>query len=188
MAYTTKKSLLEAIHEGNEVSWREFYDTYRPLVILRGSDFRLNAAELEDLMQMVLLDIFKSGKKFRYDRKQGRFRDYLRRIITHNAIDLIRKRKNCELCDIDLSQFEDEVSEERWLVEWQQHILKQAMEQLKLQLEDITFQAFEFYAIKEEPAENVAKFLKIPVGMVYVAKSRALAKLRKIVNQLREEE
>ena len=62
------------------------------------------------------------------------------------------------------------------------------MKQLKLQLEDSTFQAFEFYAVKGESPKKVAKFLKIPVNMVYVAKSRALAKLRKIVNQLREEE
>lgn len=82
MGYTTKKSLLEAIREGDEVSWFEFYETYRPLIILRGNDYRLSSVELEDLCQLVLLDLFKAGRRFRYDPAKGRFRDYLRRVIT----------------------------------------------------------------------------------------------------------
>ena len=49
MAYTTKKSLLEAIHEGDEVSWHEFYETYRPLIVVRGRDYKLNVAEIDEL-------------------------------------------------------------------------------------------------------------------------------------------
>ena len=32
MGYTTKKSLLEEIRNGNDVSWFEFEQTYRPLI------------------------------------------------------------------------------------------------------------------------------------------------------------
>ena len=44
MAYTTKKSLLEAIRSGDEISWLEFYETYRPLIVVRGRDYHLNSA------------------------------------------------------------------------------------------------------------------------------------------------
>lgn len=50
MAYTTKKSLLEAIRSGDEVSWQEFYETYRPLIVVRGRDYRLNVAETDELV------------------------------------------------------------------------------------------------------------------------------------------
>ena len=42
MAFTTKKSLLAKVRAGDEVSWREFYDAYRPLILLCGGDFNLN--------------------------------------------------------------------------------------------------------------------------------------------------
>ena len=38
MAFTTKKSLLAKVRAGDEISWQEFYDTYKPLMILVGND------------------------------------------------------------------------------------------------------------------------------------------------------
>ena len=58
---------------------------------------------------------------------------------------------------------------------------------LKLQVGESTFQAFELYAVKGEPPARVAKFLNVSVSAVYVAKHRAVIKLRKIVRQLQEE-
>ena len=49
MGYTTKKSLLEAICSGDEVSWHEFYEIYRPLIVVRGRDYKLNVAEIDEL-------------------------------------------------------------------------------------------------------------------------------------------
>ena len=186
MGYTTKKSLLEAICSGDEVSWHEFYEIYRPLIVVRGRDYKLNVAEIDELVQSVILRFFDRSKSFVYDRSKGKFRDYLGVMIYHCALNIIRQRRKNEVdCEaVELEAYDHD----RWQEEWRQHILTLAMKQLKLQLEDSTFQAFEFYAVKGESAEKVAKFLKIPVNMVYVAKSRALAKLRKIVNQLREEE
>ena len=37
MAFTTKKSLLAKVRAGDEISWQEFYDTYKPLMILVGN-------------------------------------------------------------------------------------------------------------------------------------------------------
>lgn len=186
MAYTTKKSLLEAIRSGDEVSWQEFYETYRPLIVVRGRDYRLNVAETDELVQAVMLCFFNRSQVFVYDRGKGRFRDYLGVMIYHCALNIIRQRRKNEIdCDkVELA----EPDQDRWLQEWQQHIMTLALKQLKLQLEDSTFQAFELYAVKGEPPEKVAKFLKMPVNTVYVAKSRAVAKLRRIVKQLREEE
>lgn len=187
MAYTTKKSLLEAIRSGDEISWHEFYETYRPLIVVRGRDYKLNIAEIDELVQSVMLRFFDRSKSFVYDRSKGKFRDYLGVMIYHCALNLIRQRRRNEVnCD-DVEIAEPEHDNDRWQQEWQQHIMTQAMKELKLQLEDSTFQAFELYAVKGESPEKVAKFLKIPVGMVYVAKSRAVARLRKIVKQLKEE-
>ena len=186
MAYTTKKTLLEAICSGDEVSWQEFYETYRSLIVVRGRDYKLNVAEIDELVQAVMLRFFDRSKSFVYDRSRGRFRDYMGVMIYHCALNIIRQRRRNQ---VDCDSVELEVCDrDLWQEEWQQHILTLALKQLKLQLAESTYQAFEFYALRGGAPEDVAKFLNIPVNMVYVAKSRALAKLRKIVRQLREEE
>ena len=63
MAFTTRGSLLSAVRRGDEVGWQEFYDMYKPLILLRGSDLRLSQTEKEDLVQLVMLDqIFLFGR------------------------------------------------------------------------------------------------------------------------------
>ncbi len=52
MSYTTKKSLLARVRSGDEISWREFYETCRPLVFLVG-DCGLTCDENEELVQLV---------------------------------------------------------------------------------------------------------------------------------------
>ena len=37
MAFTTRKSLQAKVRAGDEVSWREFYEAYRPLILLWGA-------------------------------------------------------------------------------------------------------------------------------------------------------
>ena len=104
MAFTTRGSLLSAIRRGDEVSWDEFYRMYRPLILLRGGDLRLNQTEKEELVQLVMLSFFRTARTFHYDKSLGRFRDYLKRIIQNKACDLMRKRiateLNIELFDI----------------------------------------------------------------------------------------
>ena len=187
MAYTTKKTLLEAIRSGDEVSWQEFYETYRPLIVVRGRDYKLNVAEIDELVQSVMLRFFDRSKTFVYDRSRGKFRNYLGVMIYHCALNIIRARHKNEVdCDENALEIPDG-DDSCWHREWEQHILILAMKQLQLQLEEVTFQAFELYAVKGEAPEKVARFLKISVNMVYVAKSRAIRRLRQIVKQLREE-
>ena len=48
MAFTTKGSLLAAVKKGDEISWQQFYDMYKPLILLKGGDLRLNQTEKEE--------------------------------------------------------------------------------------------------------------------------------------------
>jgi len=59
MAYTTKKSLLSKIKQGDEIAFIDFYKIYTPLILLRGSDYKLSATEKNDLIQETVLSIFK---------------------------------------------------------------------------------------------------------------------------------
>ena len=186
MGYTTKKSLLEEIRNGNEVSWFEFEQTYRPLILLRGKDYKLSAQEKEELCQQVLLDVFNERLYFQYNPEKGRFRDYLRRVISNNAIDIIRRRKVAECLSPVIEETEDLSLESQWDQEWTQHILSQALFKLRVEMEPSLYQAFHLYVIEGKSAKEVALFLGIRKSAVYVIKSRAVARLKQIISKIQD--
>ena len=186
MAYTTKRSLLRAIGRGDEVSWRDFYDTYRPLIVFCARD-RLDNSEIDDLIQTVMVNVFRSGEYFRYDPAKGRFRDYLGRVVHNAIVDMLRKRRRSVPRDPGAEAGVDGF-ETMWREEWERHLLAQAMMELRSRVGAATFQAFDLYAMQGQPPGKVAKFLGVGISQVYVAKSRCLARLREIVTELRNKE
>lgn len=192
MAFSTKKSLLSRIREGDEISWHEFYRTYFPLIMLRGGDFYLSTPEKDELVQEVLIAIFRHGRKFQYDPAKGRFRDFIRKIIDNKARDILRRRMrdNARFADTGMDSVPAETNksdlEQAWEDEWRAHVLKEAMDELKTRLELQGYQAFELYGLKNWPPDKVASFLDMSVNSVYVAKNRAVEKLRAIISELME--
>ena len=188
MAYTTRPSLLEALKKGELVDWLEFQETYSPLITLRAKDYGLNPQETEELVQDVLLDIFHGCKTFRYDRGKGRFRDYLRLLITRNCIDILRKRSTglptIPNADAALANLTAEANEQAWDEEWRLQLLEQAKAILRTEVEPATFLAYEMYAEQQVPAAQVAKYLDMTTANVYLAKSRCLERLQRIVREL----
>ncbi len=202
MSYTTRKSLLRQVRDGDEIGWQKFYETYRPLILRRGMDFQLRAPELEELLSLVMADFFQKdligGKfdpdvvpeelKFRYEQKSGRFRSYLRSVVANHARKLLRKRRagavSLDAIGADLPAEELVDDDARWDAEWRSHLLKQALEELKNQVRPTTYQAFELYAINGRDVQEVANFLNLSIANVYTARSRCIARLKEIIANL----
>lgn len=189
MAYTTNQSLLAAIRNGDEVSWREFYRTYLPLIVHCGQGV-LRSSEIDDLVQNVMLKIFHAGPTFRYDPARGRFRSYLSAVIRNAITDILRRRAPEAAPDAaampDGEAFDS--FEQKWEKEWHKHLLTQAAEILKTRVSAVTFQAFDLHVMQEMPVKETAAFLEISSMRVYKAKLRCLALLKTIVAELREAE
>lgn len=187
MAFTTRGSLLSAVRRGDEVGWDEFYAMYKPLILLRGGDKRLNQSEKEELVQLVMLSFFNTSKTFRYDTSQGRFRAYFRRIIDNKACDIMRKRQDgtvsIETDDFGIDQLPVE-AEDKWEYEWRQLVLAQAFEELKQKCEPTTLQSYDYFVRQNLPAKEVAKLLNIKPNAVYQHKARVEEMLREIVKTL----
>jgi RNA polymerase sigma-70 factor (ECF subfamily) len=189
MAYTTKQSLLEAIRNNNEISWREFYETYRPLIFFCAAQANLSEEETRDLVQSVMLKVFKMKDVFVYDKTAGRFRDYLGKMVHNAIVDLRRaKQRHPEEVSLPEDSLGEDVFKKHWEDEWQNHVLEQALIQLQKTVHETTFQAFQLAALERRPVREVADFLQISVQNVYEAKSRCLEQLRKFVESLEEED
>ena len=199
MAFTTRKSLLARVRSGDEVSWQEFYDTYRPLIFLCGRDCGLTREETEDLVQLVMCEIFskdilskydpeKIPEKvvFQYDPAKGRFRHFMRGIIRNQARKLYHRRPGfVSMENLDgVDAAEEEQFEQAWEKEWRRHLFHEALIELRGQVRPSTYTAFEMYALQNRPVQEVAKFLNLSVNSVYVAKTRCIGLLREAIARL----
>jgi RNA polymerase sigma factor (sigma-70 family) len=189
--FTTRRTLLQKLNMGSQVAWDDFDQTYRKLILLRGRDRGLRQDELDDLIQMVLINIFKQNSIFKYDGTKGRFRDYLKTIIDRRSFDLIRKRKNAleslnELGDkgIVLSSDDHENAERHWEEEWQKHLLEQAIEYISAEVQPQTITIFRMLSQKHMSPEDVAEELDINVDAVYVVKHRMMKRIKPVLKQL----
>ena len=195
MGLTTKPSLLAKIKNGDEISWEEFHQTYRPLIWVRGKQAHdLSDCECDELVQMVMLTYFKKSTSFQYDPARGKFRNFMRRMVDFQAKKLLLKRspgreisygvlENVLQSDSDPLDSPEEHNdlESHWDSEWRAHVLSQALEELRAHLETTTFQAFDLYVLQGGNPRTVAQFLNISVNAVYLAKHRATKYLERVV-------
>lgn len=204
MAFTTSKSLLIKVRNGDEISWSEFYKTYKPMIMLCGYDCHLTPDEIEDLVQKVMCEFFQKdiiGKYdpdnipehvvFKHDVSKGRFRHYFRKIVRNQALKIIEKRNgNYSLDDeengIAATLPSQDHWEQIWEEEWRRHVLNEAMTELKSRVQPETFVAFEMYAIQNRPIKDVSDFLNMAPSSVYTAKSRCISTLKEIIKDLEE--
>jgi RNA polymerase sigma factor (sigma-70 family) len=194
MAFTTRFTVIEKIRVGDEIGWEEFAETYKPLIILRARDRGLQEHEITDLVQDVMLNLFQAGSVLKYDRQYGKFRSYLKTIIDRRAVDVLRRRHDREhsLTDLMDQGFAPESTdfqqlEESWTKAWYQHILDVALEAVKPEVSQKTYDAFRMLVVDGKSAQAVSDTMGISTNSVYVAKHRVQKRIRSIVKQLEPE-
>lgn len=189
MAWTTHKSLIERVLDGDEESWDTFYASYSRLIYAIGDRSGLSPEDCQDMIQDVMRTIFNSRDRFRYDSSAGKFRSYLTGIVKHKVGDLYRSRKD------RLLEMEPEKSDEPedphdrldavCKEEWKNHILNVALMELRQKVEPETFDAFQMYVLQELNPKVVAEALSISESSVYVYKNRCVKHLRTIIERYR---
>jgi len=75
-------------------------------------------------------------------------------------------------------------SDDRWEKEYQETVLTQAFEELKLRCDVTTLQSYDLFVRQNLPAKEVAAMLDIKANAVYQHKSRVEEMLRQIVKEL----
>lgn len=189
MAWTTRKSLIERILDGDEESWDTFYANYSRLVYAIGERSGLSADDCEDLVQEVMRTIFNNKDRFRYDSSTGKFRTYLTGIVKHKVCDFYRRRdgrvvamgEEAVLETAEPSNRLEDVCAE----EWKNHLLNVALMELREKVDPGTFDAFQMYVLQERQPRDVADALSISESSVYVYKNRCVKHLRAIIDKYR---
>ena len=95
MTYETRQTLLQKIqHDHDESSWREFDEIYRPYVAAVIRKLGLSESLIDDLVQDVMLKIWKALPDFEYRPDHCHFRSWLSRICRNTVINFYNKRSS----------------------------------------------------------------------------------------------
>lgn len=186
--YLTSSTLLDRLkmHRDQE-AWERFQKLYSVLMRRWGKDFGLQAGDAADAAQEISLHVFTHIGHFQH-RHPGAFRAWLR-MIARNKIRHIRRQKRVEsLESIGIRDLADDQSG-KGLPERQWNRLRaRAMEQIRPEFEDTTWQAFHAVYEEDDCPKMVAARLGMSVNAVYIARSRVLGSLRRRMERLMEDE
>jgi RNA polymerase sigma-70 factor (ECF subfamily) len=174
------------MRSGDSHSWEIFRELYRPLIARRGMDYRLRQDEIDTLIQDVLVVCFRERVLENNDRSKGKFRDYLRTIVSRHAHRILSARP--ALCSLtrcqDMSAEPPPDAEEQ---AWREFLRDRAIQELRENMDSLKFMAFEMYELQGQSATEVAKRLEITTNQVWLIASRTKKKLQEIVARLNEE-
>lgn len=180
---STSATLLAKLRASDDASaWQEFAHRYARLIWWFGKDAGLSPQDAEDLVQEVLTDFARQAATFEYDPAKGRFRGLLRTIAQRRVIDMLRRKRLPVEGQHTLERLESPRFVQR---EWDRlegtALVLRSLEGVAKEVEPVTYQAFQLHVLEDWPVRRVAGFLGISEDSVYAAKSRVLARLRRLV-------
>lgn len=190
---STHATLLHRLADGSDASaWTDFQDRYGELIIGYARRKGAQTADCEDIQQDVLITLTKAMPEFRYDPARGRFRSYLKTIVSRAVFKKFRQKQgevNLEAIENSPAGADDESeTDELWEAEWRQYHLRQAMQTIDVEFNQADRMAFRHYVVGGEEPGKTAELLGITVNQVYKAKSNILKHLGELIAQQVEEE
>jgi len=200
---TTTRLIEDLRNPANAEAWSRFDGRYRPVLISFARKLGFGEDAAVELAQQTLAEFARAYRDGRYQREQGRLSSWLIG-IARNVGSGMRRKRRARVRDAGAgvvgavvggdtviggvaADLPDEQQMTRiWAKEREQAILAEAMGILRdsTRTDANTIRAFELFALRGVPAEEVAAQCEIAVDSVYVIKNRLTKRLREIVRDL----
>jgi RNA polymerase sigma-70 factor, ECF subfamily len=186
----TRPSLLIRIRDARDIeAWQAFVDTYLPMIYRYARRMSLQDADAADVCQDVLSEVARCIRTFEYSPERGRFRDWLGILVRRKVLRFRKKidRGAVESGRDDWEEPQSNSCDAEWTEEFNTRILGAALERARPHFEPGTWQAFERVWLDNRRAADVSAELRVPIEVVYTAKSRVLKRLEEEVRILAED-
>lgn len=184
----TSLTLLERVcRPGDETAWKRFVSLYTPLLFAWAKRLGLSSTEADDFVQDVLLLLLDKLRLFEH-RGTGSFRGWLKTVAINKGRERFRRHAPPEAIggddhDWDAMADSDLVSG-FWEREYRQHLVVRALEVMRDEFEQNTWQACWLRVVEELPASEVADRLGLKESAVFVYTGRVLRRLREELKDL----
>jgi RNA polymerase sigma-70 factor (ECF subfamily) len=150
----------------------------------------LQEHDAADVMQEVLLAIARAVPGFEYDRARGSFRGWLFTVVQNKLRNFYSSRQRrlqgtgSSGAHDRLQQLPAEEESSLWDREYEERMFLWACDQVRGKVSDHNWQAFHGTAIAGQDTHVVAEQLDMTVAAVRLAKSRVMAQIRKLIDEL----
>lgn len=197
----TRQSLLSRLRDvQDQTGWREFFDSYWRLIYGVAVKSGLGDAEAQDVVQETFIYLSRKMPNFRYDPARGSFKSWLR-VVTRSRIAVHRRSRQRKQpftheplpgAD-DLAAWEAipdpaaDALDTEWQREWEEHLLKTALERVRPRVSSQQLLIFRLAAIENLGLNHVAKTLGVSLPQVYLARHRVGRLFKSEVQKLRQE-
>ena len=203
LAARTRRSLIMRLGDWKDQrTWDEFYRTYWRLIYSVALKAGLREDEAWDVVQETVLTIAKQSLRNAYDPERGSFKMWLWNVTRWRINDQFRQRGKAPQ---QANTAEDAATTTRepvenvpdtssnnfsqiWEREWQQNVMKAALERVKMRVSPRQFQIFECNVLQGMNATDVRRLLGVSMTQVYLAKHRVGSVLKKEIEYIREQE
>jgi RNA polymerase sigma-70 factor, ECF subfamily len=186
---STSRSLLAAAQQENPAAWSRLLTLYAPLVMAWCSRWGLARQDAMDVVQDVFTAVAGNLERFRKDRPGDTFRGWLATIARNKVRDYFRRHATSpvaaggteawlrisQVCDGENLCVQGTDAEEEIFSD----VLQRALELIRAEFHEQTWQAFWRTVVEGKSAGDVATELGMQPGAVRVCKSRVLCRLRK---------
>lgn len=189
----TRASLLVKLRDHqNSSAWQDFTDLYTPVIRKTALRMGLQVADVENVVQEVLLAVSQSIDQWLDNPQRGSFRGWLSRIAKNKTLDLLTRKATRP--ENGISREWDAIPaaipslSSCWDQEYRWELFVQAAKHVREAVAEATWQAFWLSTIENQPAGDVARQLGVRQGTVYLSRCRVLDRIRKLVKQWESEE
>jgi RNA polymerase sigma-70 factor, ECF subfamily len=193
---STSTGFLERLKRQDAQAWQQLADVYGPLVYYWCRKHGVKSDNAADIFQEVFAAVAAAIGRFRREQQGGRFRGWLWTITRRKIQDHYRSLASREEArgGTDAQQWLAAIPEQLEAdgldqEERSQHsgLFVRALELVKAEFEDRTWQAFWQVVVDKRPTPEVATDLGISANSVRQAKSRVLRRLRVVMGELGEQ-
>lgn len=204
MLTRTTTRLMEDLRDpADAAAWSGFDARYRPVLVAFARKLGFSEDDAVELAQQTLVEFARAYRDGRYHREQGRLSSWLIGIARNVGSGMRRKRRagvrdagagvvgavvggDTVIGGVAADLPDEQQMTRIWAKEREQAILAEAMGILRdsTRTDANTIRAFELFALRGVPAEEVAAQCQIAVDSVYVIKNRLTKRLREIVRDL----
>ena len=192
----TRASLLLRMRDpSDEQAWREFQEIYQPLVYRLARKRGLQDADARELAQEVMIAVAGAIDRWEPDPARSTFRTWLYRVARNTLVNHLQRQNRREQATGDsrmqqmLAQIpaSDNVSPHDLDHEFRRQTFLWAANKARSSFQPATWDAFWLTSVEGREVAEVAAQLQTTVGAVYVARSRVMARLRRLVEQVTRE-
>jgi len=189
---STSRSLLAALKADDSHAWDRLVALYTPLVYHWCKGHALHDQDIPDVLQEVFQAVAGNIERFHKDRPRDTFRGWLRTITRSKVYDHYRRQQRQPRApggseaNVRFAQVPDELPSGDASQEQHAHqlVLRGALEHVRKDFTERTWQAFWRVVVDGQAAADVADELSMRPGAVRVAKCRVLRRLRQALGDI----